>query len=108
MSLIFFSSSVGARPLRNRYPAKKCVNMEDENGFKVVPAGRMGKGLISCKDIPENAFVIEYKGHLLTNKRDYDSRNAELTKEGKESYLMEIKVRDGKTNWLVDQHKFVK
>lgn len=61
----------------------------------------MGKGLISRREIPKNEFVIEYRGRLITNKKEADRRLSELTKEGNDSYVMKIKVKDGKANWLV-------
>lgn len=61
----------------------------------------MGKGLISCRQIPQNTFVIEYKGDLITNKTEFDRRNMQLMKEGKDCYLMEIKIKNGKKNWSV-------
>lgn len=72
-----------------------------ENDLRVVDAGHMGKGVISCTEIKSGEFVMEYKGILITRKNEADKRRAELIAEGKESYLMMIVVKNGKKNWLV-------
>lgn len=74
---------------------------DHENDFKVVDAGRMGKGLISCKDISKGEFVIKYRGQLITNKTEYETRRITLMAQGKDSYLMEIETTNRKRNWLV-------
>lgn len=64
----------------------------------------MGKGVISTIDIKKGRFVLEYKGVLISNKSEATRRIIQLTAEGKESYVMLIRVKNGKKNWLVNSH----
>lgn len=73
-----------------------------ENALMVVDAGRMGKGIISCREIPPGEFVIEYKGHLIRTKLMYDRTKTELTKQGKDCYLMDVVTASGEKYWLVN------
>jgi len=54
----------------------------------------MGKGVISNRSIDKDTFVVEYKGVLITNESEATRRIGELTAEGKDCYVMLIRVKN--------------
>lgn len=63
--------------------------------------GRMGSGLRATKRFEKGEFVIEYSGEHIESEQKAKERSEALKKTGRDVYLMQFQVEDGKYKWSV-------
>lgn len=63
--------------------------------------GRMGAGLRATRRFEKGEFVIEYAGEHIDCEQEAIERRELLKESGRDVYLMQFQVANGKYKWLV-------